>query len=312
MKISEAYRRLDRECVIADRLRGGIFDLMVRMEDTIPAYVFSNSGTTYLQLFFQKGIPRTATINSILSREGIVEKQSYYSLTEKIENRKGADLLAELTKIPSVSMSNAFLVKNELFIDFRFHHSKLLQVNAMLSNIIRNDQDFRIVSMSISGTLREKLESINNQTRLSITQFSIPPIKENEIVFYLLNNHPDAVAEIDGRVLSEKGVKVTLYTARPVEYRGVEVISLEENIYEFFVQLTPLIEARRLGNEARIPRAAFFMTIENNNLYDTTFIPASEADEFLGIMMHLRIGREQDYPVLEYYSEINPELWDWI
>ena len=113
-------------------------------------------------------------------------------------------------------------------------------------------------------------------------------------------------------MLSEKGVKVILYTEKPVELPGIEVISKEENIYEFYVLQTPLIEGRRLGIEARIPRAAFFMNIENNRLNDITFIPTSEADEFLGIMMHLRTGGAQDFPILEYYSEINNELWDWL
>ena len=312
LKISEGYSRLDRRCVIAVLLRGGIFDLMVRTEETIPAYVFSNSNITYLQLFFQKGISRTSTINSILSREDLVEKQSYYSLTENIDSKKGIHIITELTRISSVTMSNAYVQKNELFVDFRFHHSKLLQVNAMLSNVIGNEPDFRIVSMSISGTLREKLESIHTQTRLSIARFSTALPEENEIVSYLKNNHPEAVAEIDGRVLSEKGVKVILYTEKPAELPGIEVISKEENIYEFYVLQSSLIEGRRLGIEARIPRAAFFMNIENNRLNDITFIPTSEADEFLGIMMHLRTGGGQDFPILEYNSEINNELWDWL
>jgi len=77
----------------------------------------------------------------------------------------------------------------------------------------------------------------------------------------LIEYHPEAIAEIDASVLSEKGVKILLYTAKPVEFRGIEVISTEENIYGFFVQLPPLIEARSLSNEASIPRAAFFMAI---------------------------------------------------
>ena len=54
------------------------------------------------------------------------------------------------------------------------------------------------------------------------------------------------------------------------------------------------------------------MTIENDKLQDTTFIPTTEADEYLGIMMHLPAGREQASPLLEYYSEINKELWEWL
>ena len=312
LKISDAYSRLDRRCVIAIILRGGIFDLMVRMEETIPAYVFSDSDSTYLQLFFQKGISRTSTINSILSRKDLVEKRSYFSLTEKLESRKRIHIINELNRIPSVTISNTYVLKNELFIDFRFHHSKLLQVNAMLSNFIGKQPDFRIVTMSISATLREKLETIHSQTKLSIARFSTALPQGNEIVSYIGNNHLDAVAEIDGRVLSEKGVKVILYTEKPVEVPGIGVISKVDNIYEFYGRQDPLIEARRLGNEAKIPRAAFFMTIENNRLHDITFIPTSEADEFLEIMMHLRTSGGQGPPVLEYYSELNPDLWNWL
>ena len=125
LKISEGYSRLDRRCVIAIVQRGGIFDLMVRLDDVIPAYVFSDSGKAQLQLFFQKSIGRTSTINSILSRQDIVEKRSYYSLTERIENKSCTSLINDLISVPSTTMSNAYVLKNELFIEFRFHHNKL-------------------------------------------------------------------------------------------------------------------------------------------------------------------------------------------
>jgi hypothetical protein len=312
LKISDGYSRLDRRCVVAILQRGGIFDLMVRLEDIIPAYVFSDSGKAQLQLYFQKSISRTSAINSILSREDVVEKRSYYSLTEKIENKSCTNLINDLISVPSANLSNAYVLKNELFIEFRFHHNKLLEVNSILSKVIGSDSDFRIVTMAISGSLREKLESVNQQTSLSIARFSTTLPEGNEVVSYLRKNHSDVVAEIEGRVLSEKGVKVILYTSKPVIFSGIEVISEEENIYEFYVLQNPLIEARRLGNEARIPRTAFFMTIENDKLQDTTFIPTTEADEFLGIMMHLTAGREQGSPLLEYYSEIDKELWNWL
>jgi hypothetical protein len=89
-------------------------------------------------------------------------------------------------------------------------------------------------------------------------------------------------------------------------------ISAKDNIYESYVNEKAFVEGRKRGNEARIPRIAFYLTIEDGRLFDTTFVPAAEADEYVSIMMNTLNSDHATHPLLEYYSELDDEVWEYI
>ena len=80
MKISEVHSKLDRRCVIAIRQHTGIFGLLARMDQRIPAYTFTEDDKTYIQLFFPKSGKPAQSMNPILSRKDLVEKRSSLNL----------------------------------------------------------------------------------------------------------------------------------------------------------------------------------------------------------------------------------------
>ncbi len=312
MKISEVHAKLDRRCVIAIRQHGGIFELLARMGERIPAYTFTENEKTYVQLFFsKKGKPGPA-MSPILSRKDLVEKRSYYSITERINNVEGMKVVGKLLEAPSVALNDAYLLKDKLYLDFRFHGNELHRINDVLSEVIGKNQNFRIARMTHSRTLRERMQEIHAHTPLAVVRYSIPIPVDNPLMGYMAENHPDAVAEIEGRSVTDEGIKILLYTSNPMESSRAEVISSEDNVYETYVYEKSLVEGRKRGNEARIPRIAFFLTIERNRLFDTTFVPAAEADEYVSIMMNSLMLDHDIHPLLEYYSELDEEVWRWL
>ena len=312
MKISEVHSKLDRRCVIAIRQHTGIFGLLARMDQRIPAYTFTEDDKTYIQLFFPKSGKPAQSMNPILSRKDLVEKRSYYSITERINNVEGMKVIGNLLEATSVALNDAYLLKDELYLDFRFHRSKLHEINDILSEVIGKNQNFRIVKLSHSRSLKDRMESMNSQTPLAVVRYSMNFPTDNALMEYMRGNHPDAVAEIEGRSVTDDGVKVLLYTSKPVVAEGVTPISIADNVYESYVYEKSLVEGRKRGNEARIPRIAFFLTIENGRLFDTTFVPAAEADEYVSIMMNTLMSDHGSHPLLEYYSELDDEVWEWI
>ncbi len=312
MKISEVHAKLDRRCVIAIRQHGGIFEILARSDQRMPAYTFVEDDKTYIQLFFLKSGKPNQIMAPILSRKDLVEKRSYYSITERINNVEGMKVVGRLLEAPSVALNDAYLLKDELYLDFRFHGSQLHRINDVLSEVIGKNQNFRIIKLTRSHSLRDRMEAMHSQTPLAVVRYSIPIPVDNPLMGYLAENHKDAVAEIEGRSINDEGIKILLYTSRPLEYDAVEVISKEDNIYETYVNEKSLVEGRRRANDARIPRIAFFLTIERNRLFDTTFVPAAEADEYVSIMMNSLMLDHDTHPLLEYYSELDEEVWRWL
>ncbi|EQD26274.1 hypothetical protein B1B_19618, partial [mine drainage metagenome] len=251
-------------------------------------------------------------MSPILSRKDMVEKRSYYSITERINNVEGMQIIARLIETPSVALNDTYLLKDELYMDFRFHRNKLHEVNDILSEVIGTNNNFRVVKLTHSRMLRDRMEAMHSQTPLAVVRYSVPILDDSPLLKYIVANDPDTVAEIEGRSLSEKGIKVLLYTTKPIDNEGVEVISGEDNIYETYVYEKSLVEGRKMGNDARIPRIAFFLTLEGDRLYDTTFVPAAEADEYIAIMMRILMTDHGSHPMLEYYSVLSDEVWGWI
>ena len=312
MKIGEVHGKLDRRCVIAIRQHSGIFELLARMDQRIPAYTFTEEDRTYIQLFFPKSGKPNQILAPILSRKDLVEKRSYYSISERINNIQGMKVIGDLLEAPSLALNDAYLLKDELYIDFRFHGNRLHEINDILSEVIGKNQNFRIVKLAHSRTFRDRMQEMHSQTPLAVVRYSIPIPLDNPFMKYMAENHADAVAEIEGRSVTDEGIKILLYTSKPVEHGMAEVISQEDNVYETYVYEKSLVEGRRRGNEAKIPRIAFFLNIENGRLYDTTFVPAAEADEYVSIMMNSMMADHGTHPLLEYYSEMDEEVWEWL
>lgn len=312
MKISEVHEKLDRRCVIAIKQHSGVFELLARMDQRIPAYTFTEEDRTFIQLFFPKSGRPAPSMNPILSRKDLVEKRSYYSITERINNVEGMKLIGNLLEAPSVALNDAYLLKDELYLDFRFHRSKLHDIYDILSGVIVKNQNFRIVKLTHSRTFKDRIESMHSQTPLAVVRYSMNFPPDSSLMKYMADNHPDAVAEIEGRSVTDEGIKILLYTSKAVDTKEVTPISAKDNIYESYVNERAFVEGRKRGNEARIPRIAFYLTIEDGRLFDTTFVPAAEADEYVSIMMNTLNSDHATHPLLEYYSELDDEVWEWL
>ena len=312
MKISEVHAKLDRRCVIAIRQHSGIFELLARMDQRMPAYTFTEEDRTFIQLFFQKSVKPAQSMNPLLSRKDLVEKRSYYSITERINNVEGMKIIGNILEAPSVTLNDAYLLGDELYLDFRFHGSRLHEINDIFSGVIGKNHNFRIVKLTHSRTLRDRLQEMHSQTPLAVVRYSVPIPLDNPLMKYMAENHRDVVAEIEGRSVTDEGIKILLYTSKPVEHGMAEVISGEDNVYETHVYEKSLVEGRKRGNDARIPRIAFFLTLEGDRLFDKTFVPAAEADEYISIMMNSLMVDHGTHPLLEYYSELDEEVWEWL
>ncbi len=197
-------------------------------------------------------------------------------------------------------------------LDFRFHRNMLPDIKDLLSGLIGKSLNFRIVKLTGSRNLKSRMEAIHSQTPLAVVRYSVPIPGNNPLLRYIVANDPGTVAEIEGRSLSEEGIKVILYATKSIDQKRADVISKEDNIYESYINEKSLVEGKRLGDDAGIPRIAFFLSLEGDRLYDTTFVPAAEADEYISIMMNSLMIDHGSHPLLDYYSRLDEEVWRWI
>ena len=234
---------------------------------------------------------------------------------ERINNVGIMNGVAQILEMSSVVVNNTYLIGDELFMDFRYHSTMKHEMSELLAGIISQNDGFRIVTIGKSRSLRERMTVIHQETPVALIRFSIPLPMENETVNFIAHSGADTIAEVESRALTESGVRVLLYTDFPDRLKGdrfpgAKPVLEKDGVYEAYLSEQTLMEGRRRTNEARIPRIAYFLTIEDGRLMDTTFVPAAEADDYISILMSLA-GRENGL-VLEDYSPLHEDMWNWL
>ncbi|MHB1709474.1 MAG: hypothetical protein ACYCT2_08390 [Thermoplasmataceae archaeon] len=299
-------------CVIAIRQHEGIFGITARFKGKVPAYIFNEDNKTYLQLYFNKNNGETSRLSPLLSRKDLVEKNGYYSIAERINNIEGMQAIRQILELPSVVMNDTHMENDELYLDFRFISTYSAEVNALLASFIGKNDNFRIVEIGRPMGIRERLSRISAETPIAVVQTSSAIPEDNELIRTIAKEYPDVVAEAEGRSDVREGVRVVLYSSKPLNVDGVIEISHQSHVYEARAFEKTLIEGRRRGNEARIPRISILLGIRNGRFFDTTFVPAAEADEYISILMSIMNENRESDTILEVYSIVRDEVWEWL
>ncbi|MGC8514859.1 MAG: hypothetical protein ACP5OC_01835 [Thermoplasmata archaeon] len=312
MRISIADGKLDTQCVLAIRLRSEIFDLLSRTEERFQAYIFTESTGLYLQLFFHKTGKSNTVISPILSRSDVIQKRMYYTIAERIKNQENMKIITNLLETPSVALNDTYMIKNELFIDFRFSSSKMHEIHEILSGYVGISSDFRIVSLTASRPMRARMEDLNRYVSLSVVKYSLNAPTDDPLVSKLNMLSEETVGEIVGVSIYADGLKVLVFSTTSLAEKGFTVISQKDNIYEAYFKVQKLMEMRKQMGEARIPRFQVFLSIMDGRLYVTTFVPTPEAEEYISILFRSLMGEPESKAALEYYSGLSDSLWDWI
>ncbi len=311
MLIRDADRKLDMMCTVALTQDSPWFGLSSRSGTVIPGYLYHEDDSTYLQMYIQKESFSKGLQNAIKTHSSVIEKNTYYIVSEKLSDEKQMANLSEIFKIPSVITTNSYLFGRELFISFRFHSLFNDDVNRALATVTSSELETRIAYLGPSPGLTSLLESVNEDTPVSVVRYSLPIPKDNEVVRMALDKDREGLAELDPRKQTPDQARLILYSNSRID-QGITKISHDDMVYETSIHERFLVEGARLGNESRIPRIAFFIRLRGDRLEDTTFIPTVEADEYVSVFFSIKPDQRGRLPTLELYSRLEHGMWDWL
>lgn len=304
--------KLDGRCVIAIVGKTGVINILSRIEEGIPGYIYTEDEALFLQLFFAKNTKTSSALSSILSRSDVVSKGGYNIITEKVKESDIVRSISKLISSPSIAMNDTYAYRGELYLDFRFHSSRITIVNELLSELMHKMEGFRLVRLAGSRTLKERIEEMKTMADISIIQYSLPLEILDAFGNYMRKDHPDAVAEVEGRSYSIGAVKMLLYTNKKVTYDGVEIISEKDYIYQYNSKEGEIIEGRNIGIESKIPRIAQYITLKDNRLVFTSFVPSAVSMDYVSLLLSSKIGKNNLTPILNYYADVDQEIWNWL
>lgn len=311
MLIREVDRKLDMMCTIAITQDTPWFGLTSGSGSVIPGYLYREDEHTFLQMYISKTSLSKGLQTAIRTHGSVVEKKSYYTVSEKISDVKQMTYLAEIMKVPSVITTNSYLLGKELFITFRFHSIFNSRVNRALSAISGSEVESRIDYFGPSPGITRLLENFNADNPVSVVRYTVDLPGSSEIVERALKRDREGIAELDPRNQTMDTSRLILYSNSRIG-EGMTPVSHDDMIYESEIHERFIVESTKLGNEFRIPRIAFFVRIRGNRLEDTTFIPTVEADEYLKVLFSIQSEDDSRSPELELYSPFNSDMWKWL
>ena len=312
MRISEAYRKLDRRLIIAVKQSEGVFRVISTLQGRTPAYIFEENGEGYLQMYFDKEMMPHGSLAAIVARNDVTDRTYYYTLAEKMENPECIDTIHRIMATRSVTMNDSYLMRGELFLDFRFHNSVAADIIEILSGNGENPPAFRLESMRESEGLRERMMGIHRESQLSLVRYSVDMPDSIGLLEYLKSDTGEVVAEVENRHIPKGGARIILYSTKPLDFSGLTEISKTDNVYETYADDLGILRGGGKDRMLRIPRLAFFLTKEHGRLVDTTIVQSTGAGDYVSYIMSMG-GTEHDLkPIVEHYSALDEKVWEWL
>jgi hypothetical protein len=291
------------------KLKGELFNLMKNADERIEAFLYEDHEELYINLYFSKFPNNLGKYNFILSHRSLKESESFFTISEKIENPTHLDFMKKILNFPSVIVAGTFMKQDTLFVVYRYHENYKEEMNSLLNLYIGEHEDIAISEIRKSHSFKDRMMRINKLFPLAVLQTSSKYIS-NELISYIYKNSPGFMAELEVRGLTSDGVRALIYSERNLNFKGLIEISKDQNIYEARHYESLFVERRRLANMERIPRIAILFSIKDDRAYITSFLPVEEMDNYMRIYSRT-VNKESSYePNIEVLSKMREDIWN--
>lgn len=311
MLIKDADRKLEMAITIAITVKSPWFDISSIADQEIPGYLYSNNDRIVYQTYIHRKKVSRGLHSAVMRHTRVAEKSQYYVITEELSRSMDLSSLNAILNIPSVIPTNSYVKGNEMYISFRFHSTFLQEVNSALVPLLSSDLKARIAFLGPSPGIVSILNDINANTAISVVRYTLSIPSDYEIVDLAVKKDREGLAELDPRTQQETLARLILYSNIPL--RGnITAISETEMIYEASLQKRFVVESKSLEPGSRIPRIAYFLRISGERVEETVFIPEVEAQDYLNILFGKGSSDPDELPHLEFYSQLNKEMWEWL
>ncbi len=304
--------KLDRYLHVKIVQHNGIFDLLKLHPTRLDIYFMDEPTVTSLQIYIPKTYTDTGHLSILRYRDNIVDIGDFFSIEENIQPYESFKVIRNIMKIPSVIISDSYLVGNEAHFIFKFHSNFSRNVTDTLAFSVVEDDNVSIVEIRLPGKFRDEIMSINSMNPLIVFQSSSIFPSESGSLFEVGRRYPETITEVEPRSLTVFGVRTISYGKEKLVVEGLEVISEEDHIYEARQLESVMMKRRQELNRQRIPRVATILELRGDRIFHTTILPKAYAKIHLNTYLKTDFQIKQLEPKIELYSEISDTVWDYI
>ncbi len=310
MLVRDIDRKLDMACTVAITQDSGWFKMASRSPHRTPARIYSYPDGSYVQMYFGKESLPKQLESAIKANQNMEEKESYYSVNEKFSETLSGNFISEVMAIPSVIISESYILGSEFFITFRFHRSLLRHVNAAVGRAAVNEDTFRVVYIGRSEGITAILNRTSANNPLTVVRFRFATGEDFNISNLNPMDFPDTISEADRTRIVEGGARVITYS--DTDLKWASRITGDDNLYELSVNDEFLNSLGKKSFQSMIPLITFFGRRRRDSLEITTLIPSAEVNDFLDVLYSLSDSMPERGMVLQICAPLEEGMWGWL
>ncbi|MDA8143292.1 MAG: hypothetical protein M0T81_04840 [Thermoplasmatales archaeon] len=308
MKIKDIDQRLDFRCILSLAFDTPFLKFTKNHDLNVPAFLDSRVDLSkFLYIVEKKGFEKDLPV--LLRGMKAGETDYAFIVEEDLSDNKSVEILSRLANTKTVSLNAVSARKGRLFIDFRFHNSRLNLISDIIFEMGSKDRTLIVDYLGKSPGITKILEELNSIFPITVVSYAIR-LEGN------LADYERAMADFDciGEIQNKSGnpLKIMIYTNEklPPEYSDYSIPETD-NIYEFVSENPYLMEIRKLAFDKPVMRNAYFLNYKDNYLLVDNFMPKVQANDYVEVVMKVA-EKEGNRLFLERVSDIDSELWDWI
>ena len=308
MKIKDIDQRLDFRCILSLAFDTPFLKFTKTHDLNVPAFLDSRVDLSkFLYIVEKKGFEKDLPV--LLRGMKAGETDYAFIVEEDLSDNKSVEVLSRLANTKTVSLNAVSARKGRLFIDFRFHNSRLNLISDIIFEMGSKDRTLIVDYLGKSPGITKILEELNSIFPITVVSYAIR-LEGN------LADYERAMADFDciGEIQNKSGnpLKIMIYTNEklPPEYSDYSIPETD-NIYEFVSENPYLMEIRKLAFDKPVMRNAYFLNYKDNYLLVDNFMPKVQANDYVEVVMKVA-EKEGNRLFLERVSDIDSELWDWI
>ena len=308
MKIKDIDQRLDFRCILSLAFDTPFLKFTKNHDLNVPAFLDSRVDLSkFLYIVEKKGFEKDLPV--LLRGMKAGETNYAFIVEEDLSDNKSVEVLSRLANTKTVSLNAVSARKGRLFIDFRFHNSRLNLISDIIFEMGSKDRTLIVDYLGKSPGITKILEELNSIFPITVVSYAIR-LEGN------LADYERAMADFDciGEIQNKSGnpLKIMIYTNEklPPEYSDYSIPETD-NIYEFVSENPYLMEIRKLAFDKPVMRNAYFLNYKDNYLLVDNFMPKVQANDYVEVVMKVA-EKEGNRLFLERVTDIDSDLWDWI
>ncbi len=310
MDIRLLENKLGIKCIISLNLEGGLLSILSRYREKIDASFFRTEGQYYLKLFIPKDESGSSLPYSLMSNAEMNDMGHFISVQIRLSDDSGINLFFLIIDYPSVLVDHIYLQDSKIFIEFRFHSSRNSGIMEVLDKMNKFSEEYSLVYFGQGHTWIQDLNELSESDGVKVIQISTKLESYSNFISDTAQSNSEAIYVPEFRSRNSKGVRVLVFSEKPINNKDFKTISSSSGIYEFFGDDSLIEQSRSQTLTNEVPRTTVFYRVRGDRLVDTSIISTAFAHRFLRNYLLTFQKFKGGEPIIEYFCDLKKETWE--